>query len=60
MMTMADVKKSDADERTILERLDRELDSMIDRLAGTEADFDPAIETAALEAIEREDDSGDE
>jgi hypothetical protein len=47
---MSDVKKSDVDEQVILQKLDRELDSMIDKLAGTEMDYDPAIENASVEA----------
>ena len=36
------------------------LDSMIDKLAGTEMDYDPAIAAAALEATQHADDSDDE
>jgi hypothetical protein len=56
----ADIKKSDDGERADLNRLDSELDSMIDELAGSDSDYDPTIEAAALEAIERADDADDE
>jgi hypothetical protein len=52
---MSDVKKSDADEQVILDKLDHELDSMIDKLAGTEMDYDPASEAAAVEATQQPD-----
>jgi hypothetical protein len=55
MIGMSDVKKSDVDEQVILDKLDRELDSMIDKLAGTEMDRDPAIETAVVEATQHRD-----
>ena len=57
---MSDIKKSDDSEQTIRRRRENELDSMIDKLAGTDADYDPAIEAAALEAIEQCDDADDE
>jgi|HubBroStandDraft_3_1064219.scaffolds.fasta_scaffold2808823_1 hypothetical protein len=52
---MLDVKKSDVDEQALLEKLDRELDSMIEKLAGTEMDYDPATAAAAVEATQRAD-----
>jgi hypothetical protein len=57
---MSDIKKSDDGEQEILNRLENELDSMIDKLAGTDADYDPAIEIAALEFIASSDDADGE
>ncbi|HVN29498.1 MAG TPA: hypothetical protein VMT64_13465 [Candidatus Binataceae bacterium] len=48
---MADVKESESDEK-VLERLDNELDKMVDQLGGTEMDYDPAIAAAAVEATQ--------
>jgi hypothetical protein len=57
---MSDIKKSDDGEQEILNRLENELDSMIDKLAGTDADYDPAIEIAALEFVANSDDADGE
>ena len=57
---MVDVKKSEPSEKEILEKLDHELDEMIEQLAGTEMDHDPAIEEAAVEATLLPEDADDE
>lgn len=48
---MAGVKKSETGEKRILSGLDHELNDMIEELAGTEMDYDPAIEAVSIEAI---------
>jgi len=53
---MIDVKKKpDSSDQAILEKLNEELGPMIEELAGTELDYDPAVEAASIEAIRNSD-----